>query len=101
MLEFKPQDKAEFPEDKQLSDIVQAHLSFMKLFSSDDDVSYTLIISQSKEETEKLTKGVPDSVNITGNYFEVTFIDDNSVKVVIVTKKYVTSNIERYIDCYS
>lgn len=101
MLEFKPEDKAEIPDDKQLSDIVQTHLSFMKLFSSDDDVSYTLIISQSKEETEKLTKGVPDSVNITGNYFEVTFIDDNSVKVVIVSKKYVTSNIERYIDCYS
>lgn len=101
MLEFKPEDETNFPDNKQLSDIVQAHLSFMKLFSTDDDISYTLIISQSKEETEKLMESVPDSVNITGNYFEVTFIDDKSVKVVIVSKKYITNTIERYIDACS
>lgn len=98
MLEFKPGDHAVITNDKTLADIVETHLTFMKHFSLDDDVSYSLIIAQSKEETEKLTKGIPDSVNITGNYFEVTFVDDISVKVVIVSRKNVTGSIEKYLD---
>lgn len=58
----------------------------------------SLIIPQSKEETDMLMKDVPDNVNITGNYLEITFINDDSVKVVVVGEDNIVPGIERYLD---
>jgi hypothetical protein len=43
-------------------------------------------------------KDVPDNVNITGNYLEITFINDDSVKVVVVGEDNIVPGIERYLD---
>lgn len=98
MIELNPGDCIELPNDKTLSDIVSTHLIFMKQFSTDDDISYSLIIVGCKQELDGLMTQAPDSVNITGNYFEITFIGDNYVKVVIVRKDYANSDIVRYLD---
>ena len=98
MIRLKPNDVIPHFEDAELVGIVETHMSFMRLFSSDDNMSYFLIIPQSKEETEMLMKDVPDNVNITGNYLEITFIDDDSVKVVEVGEDNTVPGIERYLD---
>ena len=98
MIRLKPNDVIPHFEDAELVGIVETHMSFMRLFSSDDNVSYSLIIPQSKEETDMLMKDVPDNVNITGNYLEITFINDDSVKVVVVGEDNIVPGIERYLD---
>ena len=98
MIRLKPNDVIPHFEDAELVGIVETHMSFMRLFSSDDNMSYSLIIPQSKEETEMLMKDVPDNVNITGNYLEITFIDDDSVKVVVVGEDNLVPGIEKYLD---
>lgn len=98
MIMLKPNDVVPHFQDAELIGIVETHMSFMRLFSSDDNVSYSLIIPQNKEETDMLMKDVPDNVNITGNYLEVTFIDDNSVKIVIVGEDNIVPGIEKYLD---
>ena len=98
MIMLKPNDVVPHFQDAEQIGIVETHMSFMRLFSSDDNVSYSLIISQSKEETDMLMKDIPDNVNITGNYLEITFIDDDSVKVVVVGEDNTVPGIERYLD---
>ena len=98
MIRLKPNDVIPHFEDAELVGIVETHMSFMRLFSSDDNMSYSLIIPQSKEETEMLMKDAPDNVNITGNYLEITFIDDDSVKVVVVGEDNLVPGIEKYLD---
>ena len=98
MIRLKPNDVVPHFQDAELAGIVETHISFMKLFSSDDNVSYSLIIPQSKEESNMLMRDVPDNVNIKGNYLEVTFIDDDSVKVVVIDKGNVVPGIEKYLD---
>ena len=98
MIRLKPNDVIPHFEDAELVGIVETHMSFMRLFSRDDNVSYSLIIPQSKEETDMLMKDVPDNVNITGNYLEITFINDDSVKVVVVGEDNIVPGIERYLD---
>ena len=98
MIRLKPNDVVPYFQDAELVGIVETHMSFMRLFSSDDNVSYSLIIPQSKEETEILMKDIPDNVNITGNYLEITFINDNSVKIVIVGEDNIVPGIEKYLD---
>ena len=98
MIRLNPNDVVPHFEDDELVGIVETHMSFMRLFSSDDNVSYSLIIPQSKEETDMLMKDIPDNVNITGNYLEITFINDDSVKVVVVGEDNIVPGIERYLD---
>lgn len=98
MIRLNPNDVVPHFEDDELVGIVETHMSFMKLFSRDDNVSYSLIIPQSKDETEVLMKDVPDNVNITGKYLEITFINDNSVKIVIVGEDNIVPGIEKYLD---
>ena len=98
MIRLKPNDVIPHFEDAELVGIVETHMSFMRLFSSDDNMSYSLIIPQSKEETDMLMKDIPDNVNITGNYLEITFIDDDSVKVVVVGEDNLVPGIEKYLD---
>ena len=98
MIRLNPNDVVPYFQDAELVGIVETHMSFMRLFSSDDNVSYSLIIPQSKEETEILMKDVPDNVNITGKYLEITFINDDSVKVVVVGEDNTVLGIERYLD---
>ena len=98
MIRLNPNDVVPHFEDDELVGIVETHMSFMRLFSRDDNVSYSLIIPQSKDETEVLMKDVPDNVNITGNYLEITFINDDSVKVVVVGEDNIVPGIERYLD---
>ena len=98
MIRLKPNDVVPYFQDAELVGIVETHMSFMRLFSSDDNMSYSLIIPQSKEETEMLMKDVPDNVNITGNYLEITFIDYDSVKVVVVGEDNLVPGIEKYLD---
>ena len=98
MIRLNPNDVVPYFQDAELVGIVETHMSFMRLFSSDDNVSYSLIIPQSKEETEILMKDIPDNVNITGNYLEITFINDDSVKVVIVGEDNIVPGIEKYLD---
>ena len=98
MIMLKPNDVVPHFQDAELIGIVETHMSFMRLFSSDDNVSYSLIISQSKEETDMLMKDIPDNVNITGNYLEITFIDDDSVKVVVVGESNVVPSVVKYLD---
>lgn len=98
MIRLKPNDVIPHFEDAELVGIVETHMSFMRLFSRDDNVSYSLIIPQSKDETEVLMKDVPDNVNITGKYLEITFINDNSVKIVIVGEDNIVLGIEKYLD---
>ena len=98
MIRLNPNDVVPHFEDDELVGIVETHMSFMRLFSRDDNVSYSLIIPQSKEETDMLMKDVPDNVNITGKYLEITFIDDDSVKVVVVGESYIVPEIEKYLD---
>ena len=98
MIRLKPNDVVPYFQDAELVGIVETHMSFMRLFSRDDNVSYSLIIPQSKDETEVLMKDVPDNVNITGKYLEITFINDNSVKIVIVGEDNLVPGIEKYLD---
>ena len=98
MIRLNPNDVVPHFEDDELVGIVETHMSFMRLFSSDDNMSYSLIIPQSKEETEMLMKDVPDNVNITGNYLEITFINDDSVKVVVVGESNVVPSVVEYLD---
>ena len=98
MIRLNPNDVVPHFEDDELVGIVETHMSFMRLFSRDDNVSYSLIIPQSKDETEVLMKDVPDNVNITGKYLEITFINDDSVKIVIVGEDNIVLGIEKYLD---
>ena len=98
MIRLNPNDVVPHFEDDELVGIVETHMSFMRLFSRDDNVSYSLIIPQNKEETDMLMKDVPDNVNITGKYLEITFIDDDSVKVVVVGEDNLVPGIEKYLD---
>ena len=98
MIRLNPNDVVPHFEDDELVGIVETHMSFMRLFSRDDNVSYSLIIPQSKDETEVLMKDVPDNVNITGKYLEITFINDDSVKVVVVGESNVVPSVVEYLD---
>ncbi|MGN0469050.1 MAG: hypothetical protein ACI4GY_10025 [Acutalibacteraceae bacterium] len=98
MVEINSKESVIFLKNPALSNIVNTHLNFMKQFSMDDNISYSVTIVFSRFEARTFTHKVPDSVNITGNYFEETFIDDESVKVVIVDKKYIDCEIEKYLD---
>lgn len=87
-----------FSRIRHFPNIVNTHLNFMKQFSIDDNISYSVIIVSGRFEARTFTLKVSDNVNITGNYFEETFIGDDTVKVVIVDKRYIGCEIEKYLD---
>ena len=98
MVEISSKESVIFLKNPALSNIVNTHLNFMKQFSIDDTISYSVIIVSGRFEARTFTLKVPDNVNITGNYFEETFIGDDTVKVVIVDKRYIGREIEKYLD---
>ena len=98
MVEINSKESVIFLKNPALSNIVNTHLNFMKQFSIDDNISYSVIIVSGRFEARTFTLKVPDSVNISGNYFEETFIGDDTVKVVIVDKRYIGREIEKYLD---
>lgn len=98
MKQFKIDDDVVL-NDNSLKDIILTHLSFMKALGSDEDIEYTVALAESKAEAACFS--IPDNVNITGNYLEATYIDDNNVTVAIMEKEYATDCILSCIDTAS
>ncbi len=102
MIEIFPTRNSKFvSNDKVLTDIVRTHISYMQEFSKDDETAYSVVIPESIDDIRSISFEDADSVNITQNYFEVTFISDNSVKVVIVKESMATNAILSKIDMFS
>lgn len=102
MIEIFPTRNSEFiSDDKVLTDIVRTHISYMQEFSKEDETEYAIVIPEVIDDVEGISFEDADSVNITQNYFEVTFISDNSVKVVIVKESMATNAILSKIDMFS
>lgn len=94
MIELKPGMNDSFISDeKVLTDIVRTHLSYMNEFSKDNDVDYSVVIMESEDEVSDIVREDIDNVNITGKYYELTFISDDCVKVVIVNESMATNAI--------
>lgn len=98
MIEIGLNDFVVIVKDGELSDIVSTHLSYMKQFSNDDCVHYSVIIVSSCREADAIIAKAPDCVNITGKYYELFFVDDDSVKIVIIAKKYAEIIGKKYLD---
>lgn len=94
MIELKPGMNDSFiSDDKVLMDIVRTHLCYMNEFSKDNDVVYFVVIMESEAEVSDIACEDIDNVNITDNYYELTFITDDCVKVVIVNESMATEAI--------
>lgn len=98
MIEIGLNDFVVILKNYELSDIVSTHLSYMKQFSKDDDVLYSVIIVSAPCEAKAIMAKSPDSVNVTGNYYEMFFVYDDIVKTVIIEKKYIGNESEKYLD---
>lgn len=101
MLILYPDCPLDTIRQKELYDIIKGHFAFMSEFMMYDDILYFVIVAQNSNDVDCLPYERIDSVNSTGNYYEISFIQDAQVVIAIVDKKLSDNRITDLLDEFS
>lgn len=93
MITVTPDSKSFSFVDVNLNAIVATHLEYMRIFSEDADIKYSVIIPENADDITAIEAESIDSVNISGEYYEANIIYDDSVTVAVIHRDLISDFI--------
>ena len=87
--------------DEKLKEIISTHLAYMQSFSEYDGIKYSILVPETESEAARIDTLNIDHINITGDYYEATVIDDDSVTVAVIHKNLISKGILALVDEFS
>ena len=101
MITVKPDSPYFNTADEKLEEIISTHIAYMQSFCEYDDIKYSILVPETESEAARIDTLNIDHINITGDYYEATVIDDDSVTVAVIHKNLISKGILALVDEFS